>query len=412
MSNIQDICKFIAGRWQDTVRSDTTGQGKNLALPAPFTVPCAQDFFQTLFYWDTYFACRGMAVQSMPEQVKNNCLNFIHLINTLGYVPNAANKDLLNRSQPPFFGALAALVAELYPDDRNLLVGIAAALEKEIYFWEHQRMDEKTGLFHYDTMATEEELIATYPLPVGRLNYPENAEKESMIAASYEALAEAESGWDFNPRFERRCPEYAPIDLNSLLALDYKFVVELNIKIGYPEKNPPFIENGAKHREAMQKMWNPERGAYMDFDMVNMRHSPVLSAASLFPLWAKIATEEEAASTIRAAETYLEADFGICCCEKNISDIVYQWNYPNVWAPMQLIAFEAADAYGDKAAARRWAEKYLRLVQKNFDKTGDLWEKYNGVTGTLETVNEYGLPRMMGWTAGVFVCAAKYLSGK
>jgi alpha,alpha-trehalase len=79
---------------------------------------------------------------------------------------------------------------------------------------------------------------------------------------------------------------------------------------------------------------------------------------------------------------------------------------------MQLIAFEAADAYGDKAAARRWAEKYLRLVQKNFDKTGDLWEKYNGVTGTLETVNEYGLPRMMGWTAGVFVCAAKYLSGK
>src|SRR5438477_7807 len=30
-------------------------------------------------------------------------------------------------------------------------------------------------------------------------------------------LAEAESGWDMTPRFERKCLDFLPVDLNSLL---------------------------------------------------------------------------------------------------------------------------------------------------------------------------------------------------
>ena len=33
-------------------------------------------------------------------------------------------------------------------------------------------------------------------------------------------LAEAESGWDMTTRFNRRCLDYLPVDLNSLL---YKY---------------------------------------------------------------------------------------------------------------------------------------------------------------------------------------------
>ena len=51
----------------------------------------------------------------------------------------------------------------------------------------------------------------------------------------------------------------------------------------------------------------------------------------------------------------------------------------------------------------------MRTVIRNFEKTGDLWEKYNVVTGTTEVVDEYKMPRMVGWTAGVFVYAAEYL---
>lgn len=48
--------------------------------------------------------------------------------------------------------------------------------------------------------------MAFYPCCVARLGYPAEATEEEMRAAAREAMAEAESGWDFNPRFERRCP--------------------------------------------------------------------------------------------------------------------------------------------------------------------------------------------------------------
>ena len=82
---------------------------------------------------------------------------------------------------------------------------------------------------------------------------------------------------------------------------------------------------------------------------------------------------------------------------------------PNGWPPLQCVAIQALDRYGFKDDARRIAEKYVRTVIANYEKTGDLWEKYNVVTGTTEVVDEYKMPRMVGWTAGVFIYAADYL---
>ena len=39
-----------------------------------------------------------------------------------------------------------------------------------------------------------------------------------------------------------------------------------------------------------------------------------------------------------------------------------------------------------------------------FDETGNLWEKYNVVEGNTEVCAEnYGMPVMMGWTAGAYL---------
>ena len=41
-------------------------------------------------------------------------------------------------------------------------------------------------------------------------------------------------------------------------------------------------------------------------------------------------------------------------------------------------------------------------MSDEFIKSGRLWEKYDGVKGGAATVNEYDVPEMLGWTAGVF----------
>ncbi|MEE1005629.1 MAG: trehalase family glycosidase, partial [Acutalibacteraceae bacterium] len=52
--------------------------------------------------------------------------------------------------------------------------------------------------------------------------------------------------------------------------------------------------------------------------------------------------------------------------------------------------------------AKKVAETYIKLIDENFAKTGNLWEKYNGLDGTVAN-EDYNAPKMMGWTAGMYM---------
>lgn len=83
----------------------------------------------------------------------------------------------------------------------------------------------------------------------------------------------------------------------------------------------------------------------------------------------------------------------------NVSDILY----PNLWAPCQYIAVKALEYYGYSDEAKRIARKYAKLIECNFEIHGKMFEKYNGLTGGIDAVSEYGTPEMLGWTAGVYM---------
>lgn len=68
--------------------------------------------------------------------------------------------------------------------------------------------------------------------------------------------------------------------------------------------------------------------------------------------------------------------------------------------------------YGYKKDAHRIAKKYAELVEKNYEKTGNLWEKYDVVTGGVSTATEYETPTMMGWSAGVYLYVKNLLETK
>ena len=105
----------------------------------------------------------------------------------------------------------------------------------------------------------------------------------------------------------------------------------------------------------------------------------------------------------------LEFPHGIAACENKDYPYVYQWSYPNGWAPLHFLAIKGLDNYGFREDARRIASKYVATVIGNFKKTHNLWEKYNVVEGNINVSNEYEMPTMVGWTAGTFVFATDYL---
>ncbi|MFQ8952722.1 MAG: trehalase family glycosidase [Oscillospiraceae bacterium] len=93
----------------------------------------------------------------------------------------------------------------------------------------------------------------------------------------------------------------------------------------------------------------------------------------------------------------------------------YQWDYPNAWACLQMVAAAGLINYGFTDDAVRLAVKFTSMVESCYQKTGNLWEKYNAEDGGINTVNEYEMPPMLGWTAGTYLylieICKKYLNG-
>ena len=80
----------------------------------------------------------------------------------------------------------------------------------------------------------------------------------------------------------------------------------------------------------------------------------------------------------------------------------YQWGFPNAWPPHNYWAYTANKKLGLKETAADIRRKWLDNVSTEFEKSGKIYEKYDGVAGGKATVNEYGLPEMLGWTAGTY----------
>src|SRR4029077_20134071 len=81
-----------------------------------------------------------------------------------------------------------------------------------------------------------------------------------------------------------------------------------------------------------------------------------------------------------------------------------QWMYPAGWATTQLIITAGLDAYGYADASRRISARFLNLLLEQYRKTGQLWEKYNVVDGSLVLPNaRYGNIPYHSFTAAAVV---------
>lgn len=77
-----------------------------------------------------------------------------------------------------------------------------------------------------------------------------------------------------------------------------------------------------------------------------------------------------------------------------------QWAYPLGWPPLQLIVVEGLDRYDYAEEAARISRRFINLLLKQFDSTGQLWEKYNVVTGGLEfPLERYPAVPFHGWSS-------------
>lgn len=395
-----NVHEYIIEHWHETIREDTI-ENSTVRVPYKYTSPCRKSVFQAMFYWDTYFTNLGLLKDGREEQVKNNLGNMAFLISRLGYMPNATN--ILFNSQPPLFtrGVYDYYMAT---HDKEFIIHCLPQIEREFNFFKYDRMTI-IGLNAHGTSSTIANLNEAYYYFKDRVGLNEDELKIDKAEMCKDMYAIAETGWDFNPRFKAKGNRYAAsrfahLDLNCLLYDAEKKASFMFSEIGDEEKSKLYEEKAEKRKELINKyLYDKEKGIYLDYNYIDNEFSGVVSAISFYPYAVGISDDKEGAKKVLDKLLF---KYGLSSCEFRGEDTYWQWDYPNMWPSNVYFAYVALKRIGLNEEAKLLREIYMSTVEKVFEKTGDLWEKYNVLTCDISVSFEYDTPEMLGWTAGVY----------
>ena len=391
---LKAACAQIQNLWPALWRDFRNPSDPTLiAVPNPHLVPGG--VFDEFYYWDSYFTMLGLADQKHEPLLRGMVDNFLFLFEKYQVVPNGNRSFYLNRSQPPFLAPMIKLVYELNHDRVWLKKAFDIAKQEYQKVWvEYHGTGSGLSRYWHSQHLKESN---------GSIIWEGKPGHEDQTPRDLHHLAVCESGWDYGPRFEGRCPDFNPVDLNCLLYLYEQifgeFCCELNL---FDEAK--MWESKSKVRKGLinQYLWNEALGLYLDYDFVKQKSSRIKTSATFFPLWCGVASQAQAQRVFENLKLF-EAPGGILTTDQSYAMEHVQWNYPVGWAPQQWVAIQGLERYGFHDAAQCVAQKWINCVAQVFQETGKFWECYNMLEGNLNFKHRYAVQEGFGWTNGVFL---------
>ena len=405
MNPLQEIDNYIAQRWDQTYPPEDPA-----CFPSPhrYVTSATTGHLKHLFYWDAYFSGVGLLQQGRMDLALSTLEALFDLLHLKGYVPNVNVEAGANRSQPPFLSHYVRMIYEK-TGDRAFLAGKMPALEQEYQFWMTKRAAPVKGLNKFGHSATEDYLLDFYESCLcPRLGFRCDVAADEKLRVASHYLTEAESGADFCSRFLGRANDFMAIELNALLygyEVNFAWFAE---ELGRTEEVARWQERASQRKQRYSEVfWNEERGFFFDFDHVHQTHSPVYTPAAFFALWFGLASEEQARRMVVNLPK-LEMEHGMQASDKKHLGIDMQWDAPFGWPPYQYATVHGLLNYGLETDALRIARKYRDMLVRVFEETGELWAKYDVVSGGLKS-SEYSVETQVGWTAAVFLDFSRLL---
>jgi alpha,alpha-trehalase len=429
-----------------------------LYLPNRYVVPGGR--FNEMFGWDSYFIILGLLRDGRVDLARGMVENFFYEIENYGAVLNANRTYFLTRSQPPFLSSMiravydAEIARDPSPANRaRQLKWIAHAYpyaHRDHDFWlSSMHRAGQTGLARYldigegpvpdiadhssyytdviDWLVAHPDLHTNYLIPAPQ--NPSPAEWAMLAKTSCDPShsivcrlawshgnrlsrdfykgdrAVRESGFDISFRFgpfSGSTHHYAAVCLNSLL---YKYELDLAdfaTMLHQTAQVPQWKQQAEARRRAINKyLWNADRGMFFDYDFTTREQSTYVYATIFYPLWAGLATTEQA----KAVDTHLGLldKPGGLVCSTYASGL--QWDLPFGWAPLNWLTVDGLRKNGYLNDARKVSEEFTHTISTSFDKEGTIHEKYNVETesSNVEIIAGYQNVVGFGWTNAVYV---------
>ena len=425
-----------------------------LFLENSYVVPGGR--FNEMYGWDSYFIIRGLLEDKRIDLARGMVENFFFEIDRYASVLNANRTYFLTRSQPPFLTSMILAVYDAAKaaghDDLDWLGKAYAHASKDYEMWVHDpHLAGSTGLSRYydfgegpvpeglqdeshyyrsvvayylnHPQAADHDLLEVkagmttlgFTFPLSLCEQPPNSSAVQCEPLKTLALARdfykgdramRESGFDISFRFgpfSADTHHYAPVCLNSLLYKTEKDLERMSQLLGRKPDALNWQKRADQRRERINKyLWDGEHGLFADYDFVTQTKSSYQYITTFYPLWAGLATPEQADALERKLPIFEQAG-GLV---QSHYESGAQWDYPYGWAPTNLLAIEGLRRYRFNADADRISYKFLSTVAENFRRQGTIVEKYNLVTRSSETHVSEGYKQNVvgfGWTNGVFL---------
>ncbi|HVZ11478.1 MAG TPA: trehalase family glycosidase [Patescibacteria group bacterium] len=420
------VLSLVLGKSTKRMHKNILNIPKSFIIPNSVTTNSGTDspgWSSHIFYWDTFFMFKGLIGTRHEWLTRSMVDNFTYLYKHYGIVPNFNSPASAGRSQPPF---LTSMILDVYngyaaaKHKRNPLRKLAFGLE---YYtmWLSTAIDcakreywnvwlDRDGYFHHK--------VDGYTLS-----------RYGDRDIGYAHSAELESGWDFTSRFYNRCNEFLPVDLNVLLYKYERDFAKVASILRNSEEREYWQNLASERRDEINKyMWNDEQRFFYDYGYVNKRQSDFLSLAGFTPLWAGLATAKQASLMLKKVPSF-ETDFGLTITAKEslapkvdldeipiryrgaVEEVLKpkQWDYPNIWPPLEYLTVIGLLKYGYLDDAARIMKKSVAAQSKIFEKHKTFFEKINGLTGDVSNNFHYSGQSGFGWTNATFYRYVKIL---
>ena len=431
-----------------------------LYLPNPYVVPGGR--FNEMYGWDSFFILLGLEYDHREALAKGIVDNFLFEVENYGAVLNANRTYYLTRSQPPFLTAMIRLVFESPASFPATPAGRIQAIswlehaytvaEKDYTTWTRpEHLAGHTGLARYfdygsgpvpemaDSNTYYRDVIRAlveHPSPEGTdflvkgSEHPDAAEAARLKQTSCDIHASLlcarawfggyrlsrdfyagdramrESGFDSSDRFgpfSGATHHYAPVCLNSLLYRYERDMAHLAHLLGKPQDARQWDRHANARAAAMGRyLWQSREGVFADYDFVHNKPSTYAYLTSFYPLWAGVATREQANATEQKLNLF-ERPGGLAMSTTNSG---LQWDEPCGWAPTNWIAVAGLEAMGFHGDAVRIARHFDATVDAGFAADGTIREKYNVVAGNAQVTVTGGYTQNVigfGWTNAVYL---------
>ncbi|KRG04852.1 trehalase isoform X1 [Drosophila mojavensis] len=423
--DLNNIWKELGRKMKDDVHKNPEYYSI-IPVPNPVIIPGGR--FIEFYYWDSYWIIRGLLYSEMRDTARGMIENFMSIVQRIGFIPNGGRVYYWGRSQPPLLAGMVKSYVDFTKDDR-FAINALDVLEHEFeYFINNHSVQAKgynLAVYRDSSKGPRPESYSEDIETAATFNTDEDKENHYS-----ELKSAAESGMDFSSRWYineegtnvgnlsvTKTRSIVPVDLNSILYWNAKIIAEFHAKAGNVDKMTEYETKAQKIKEAIQAvLWNEEAGCWLDYDLINEKPRDYFVTSNLAPLWVKAYNISDTDKISASVLNYIEKN-KLDTFPGGIPNTLYQtgeqWDFPNVWAPLQYIIIEGLDNLGTpdaKQLSKRWGHRWVKSNFAAYRDSRAMFEKYDAEKfGGHGGGGEYGVQKGFGWTNGVIIeWLAKY----